>query len=349
MRKKIILIAAIAISSAYPDVAHKQKNLPEQRMGLHEIALPTGRLCNEVPWGGFAVGTFLYWKANQDDFNFGLLYHTDADYATQGEIIGKSFDYRPAFRVGGGLKTPYDFGDLTFLWTKYSNHLQKSLSFSDTDMGVPPFTYIYPSFFGIGAQSRLMEGAAKLRMQDFDLDWSRLTKLTPHLSFTPRFGVRYSKIKETIRANFIPRLVPDQLMVAKDTGSFRGWGMKAGADFKWVIPYGMSVFTQLSGNMYWGLQKFTLFSDATALGPLHSINSLQGKYHRIRPMFNFVFGLAGNWCFANRFVARVSAGYEFQYWVGIYERASAGDISNQPLFSNDLSLQGYNFSGGIDF
>lgn len=313
------------------------------------FTLSSARLCPDVEWGGFVIGEFLYWKAREDNFDLGLVKHAINNNTSIDKVIHKSFPLEPGFRVGGGIKTPWDRGDFTFLWTRFNNQMSNSKVFPLNDFAATPYHAVVAFSGDTLSLFYATNGKTKVHLDDFDLDWSRKTHLTKAIDITPRIGVRYTKIQQSLHASYLS--TPDLIVVSDfqslQTSTFKGFGLKIGLDTHLNMGYGLGVFANLSGSLYWSRLSFLTFTQTfnPNLLPIIPSYTFKGSHHTVRPMCALAMGLDGSWCFKDRYVARLSAGYEFLYWWNVSERS----VIQQEIIVNDVSFQGFTIGAGLDF
>lgn len=306
-----------------------------------------GKLEKKGDWRGFISGEFLYWKARVDDLIFAFKTTIPPDNSSanlKSEEI--DFIWDPGFRIGGGLRLPYDLWNLSFFYTYFHSKPEKTLAANQPNQFLsPPFTP------GLNASANIVQAQkAKIswdvHFQCFDLLLSRSFSFTQHLSIQPKIGISGTILHQSSCVHYegiaIPSgmISPPLFMGNNAKNNFWGIGPLLGLDSRWVMGK-FGIFANLTASGTWA--KFTLLSQSknviisngTANFAIGDVTDRRNST-RVRPGLRFLVGFDWVKELPKDSHLHIALGYEIQYWWSLL----------QPLFQNNISPESIlTFSG----
>jgi Legionella pneumophila major outer membrane protein precursor len=128
--------ASLILPASLFSLANHGQQSPNQQQEMCCINSPV-RPLNEKGYGLFATGSFLWWKATQDDLYYVAKTTTQSCLGNfilnsfDGTLHDPNFEWDPGFKIGLGYNLPYDGWDLYVNWTRFytsaSNHQRACL------------------------------------------------------------------------------------------------------------------------------------------------------------------------------------------------------------------------------
>jgi len=319
----------------------------------NKAVTPSARTCPGLN-GAYVTGEFLYWKARQEE----QIYAATIDITTSAtdqiqnfKPLELDFTYDPAFKLGVGGDLPFDGWDLYLNWTHFHASPSSSTSSNRADL-VSLFTRILEAttpFVGRSAKA-----SWNLMFNSLDFDWGRRFYLSQTLTVRPSFGGKAAWINQEFRyslqeVELAATGTPISNESVKWINNFWGVGPYLAVDGKWEFIWGLGVYGEISGALFWG--QFTrdrrvdrnVQDEQTQVVSLLR-NQIAFKAHRVRPTVQAFLGLDWEWCFIENWLSvNLRIGYETQYfWAQVIN-------SPEGSTSGDLTFEGLTFMGRIDF
>lgn len=220
-------------------------------------------------------GDYLYWIAQED----GLYYaQTGAGSGTSTSPPNSNIDFKgqlrkvkPSWesgvRAGLGINFPKEGWDLLAYWTWLSTTAQDSVHSSSADLlslwAQPDFS----SFTG----DRFAKASWSMDLNIGDVEWGRSSWFGGHFSLRPFMGLRGLWLDQDLKNQYVYNTSPitqGHLYLSSD---FRGGGLRAGADSRFALPYGFSIYGLASGSLLYGQfhTNFDFKEDQTTIAKTH--------------------------------------------------------------------------------
>lgn len=204
----------------------------------------------------FIFGDYLYWIAHED----GLYYaHTGAGTGTDTVPPDGSFDFDGnlkkvhskwdnGLRIGLGLNFPKAGYDVLAYWTWFSTDASGSVH--SPQASILPL-WAHPDFDPFSGVT-FAKGKWDLNLNIGDFEWGRSSWFGEHFSFRPFFGIRGLWLDQELKNHYTYDTAPVVLGSSHVNSDFRGGGLRAGADARFTIPCGFSIYGIASGSLLYG-------------------------------------------------------------------------------------------------
>ncbi|MBS0605992.1 MAG: hypothetical protein JSR57_03490 [Verrucomicrobia bacterium] len=311
---------------------------------------------------------FLYWRAEMDGIEFAVSSTSpnDADTDEMSSMTGGKwkdidFEWGPGFRVGIGYHTPYDFWDLSLLWTRF-NHSSSGHAHQPSGGGLAATWFTFATLLGINCEKA--SGHWDLNYNTLDLLLSRTFFVSRGLTLRPGLGIRgawidqdmryhYSGVDYVFLHGFGAPLGPEKVNLSND---YHAIGILAGLGLDYCFNNHWSIYGNLAGSLLYG--GFEVDEHLKVKGV--NLFGRRPFYHfsedRNRLKSNVEMGVGLKWeSDLNRKRVHLSffAGYEFIVWFNQNQLKnfwfSGLDNGSYNQLDGNLSLQGGTFGGRIDF
>ncbi|MEN9343658.1 MAG: hypothetical protein RLZZ453_445 [Chlamydiota bacterium] len=278
----------------------------------------------------FIGGDYLYWGATADGVYF----------AESHSIAKIDPSFTSGFRVDVGVNFPKAGSELILYWTNFSSHARQEVNKTNLPLWAEPAFDSYASALSSTAHW-------KLGLNLFDIEWDRASWFGGHFSLRPFFGIRGAFIDEKMKSTF----TYDPVSIGSVDASvhFKGGGLRAGGEGRWVLPLDFSLYGLLSGSLLYGqFQPKSVWAlDGVTQGQsqdsfLQNLNTMQ-----------MLFGVAWDTHFAkDKLHFEVHMGWEQNIFFH-FNRFNhyLGDLSEGFFFEDkgNLCLQGLSVGGRFDF
>lgn len=307
----------------------------------------------------YATGDFIYWKARQDETISGIakigLSQGDGTFSANFKLKDLNYQFSPGFKLGIGAKPPFDGWDLYLNWTHLHNHSKSTFTSSSHDL---------VDIEQVGEQelifvSNKAQNSYRLMFNSLDFTWGRRYFVSETWLVRPSFGVKTAWLHQTIRFDFknmetfpFPEVESieafPEFLESKNT--YWGIGPYFSFEGKWMIAYGLGLYGQVSGAIFWGSFDQHAFGETNALEIDNQDLILSLDYidqradaHRVRPTFQMFIGLDWERCLiSNKLSAQLRAGYETQFFF-------AQLVNIRDVEESNVSLEGLTLSARLDF
>lgn len=301
----------------------------------------------------FIFGDYLYWIAQEDSLYYA---HTGLGSGTEvfppngsinfdGRLKKVKPEWDSGTRIGIGLNFPKAGYDLAFYWTWFSTEASNSVS---KPAGTLFSIWAHPDNTLTTADT-FAKGKWNLDIQLFDLEWGRSSWFGGHFSLRPFFGIRALWLEQDLKNQYDYHTSPVATGQLHSESDFRGGGLRAGADARFAMGYGFSIYGIASGSLLYGHFDcdFHLKEDELAIARskdrfLRGVSSLQ-----------LALGLGWDSHFArDRLHIEFHVGWEQNEWFSINQMNHFMQESGRGIFfqeNSNLSLQGLIAGGRFDF
>lgn len=304
-----------------------------------ELALPVEAHAEAPAKEGGIYGSaeYLLLRPQQRGLDFALVDPVD-DLTPQGRLRSVRNETRSGFRVGLGYRFANSGWDVGFNYTTFHSK-------GEVLVVAPPGGLIYPELTRPGLTDSALSALANSRLNYniYDLEVGKQLDLDEWTQLRLFGGLRFAGIQQSVNAFYNGGLADNAS--AQSRSNFYGAGPLAGAEMRWKIFRGFSLFGKAEGGLIYGRTTSTLLETNNAGATLYSdVNEL---FRPIVPVVGLAIG--GSYQFRG---ITMSAGYQVVNWFGLIQRTSLVDdfAEGRALQqSNDLSIDGFFFKMGFLF
>lgn len=264
--------------------------------------------------GGFYVSAdFLYWRSENHGFSYAYeLETTDPVGLNVGDVIRIHPKWDPAFRVGLGWNTTYDFWDVFLNYTWYRNHA------SETRTSTNGFIPLWPVSAATAGEFSTVTANSKFLLNMGDLELGRMVYLTKSIAIRPYWGVRGGTLHQKFSNNFT---IPIGLANTEETFSARNnyWGVgpRTGVNGEWHLNQGFSVLGKGAGALLYGKTKARTTRNILEVGTTAFTIERQytDNFYQLVPNLQLSLGLQWQTCFwCEKMFFKMSASWETNIW-----------------------------------
>jgi hypothetical protein len=355
LQTTVILSAALQAEETASKTAYLPSSRPEVKKGVNL----------------YTQGDWLYWQASETGLGYALnqagFSPSQPETMSVGQVASPSFDWKSGFRIGLGYNIPRDQWDVKLLWTACNGTGTDSQT---SNSSVTPTIYpslIHPNAYNdedifscFSANSNL-----SIELNQLDLDMGRQFKIGKKLSFKPYIGIRNAWISQTYNVNYLDLYSYDEdtkteFFVLDEylthiTNDFWGIGMKGGFSTEWDLRWGLSLFSDFTTSLLYGLfdtsysESFTLNDPEVEGVTLAETNN----FHAGRAVLDLQLGLRwGRLLNSDRLKLILQAGWEHHAFFSqgqILRFVDGRSWGNFVQTQSDLYFQGWTASASIYF
>jgi hypothetical protein len=301
----------------------------------------------------FIFGEYLYWIAQEDSLYYA---HTGRGSGTttfpqKGNIDfdGKLKKIKPEWdsgaRIGLGLNFPKAGYDAALYWTWFSTEASHSIS---KPAGTLFSIWAHPDDT-LTAADTFAKPKWNLNLNVLDLEWGRSSWLGGHFSLRPFFGIRGLWLEQDLKNRYDYGMTPVVIGKLRAESDFHGGGLRAGADARFAMGCGFSIYGIASGSLLYGRNdcNFRLKEDRLTIA--HS------KDHFSKGIASLQLALGLGWdSHFNRDHCHIEfhVGWEQNVWFGVNQMNHFMQEIGKGVFyqeNSNLSLQGLVTGGRFDF
>ncbi len=337
---------------------------------------------------------FLWWRADVEGVTFAdvgsLIIPEPAQLAANTPIVANvknrtpKGEYAPGVRVGIGYQfSEFNLWDLSLLWTHFTDKAKKMSFAAPISTNLNPgvsqlITPLGTTLLGPTAANASIHW--KLYTNLLDLELGRDCSLGCNVSIKPHFGLRGAWFNFNSRQDFTGKWnfygavpIPTTLMVVEESTFFkadftyRGIGIKAGADAEWRFSKQWSLLGTLAGSLLYGKyniqQTANGFATDELLDTLPLILPLEIRLKKdlwlMRGDIEAFFGLKWETIFrGGRSSFSLAAGYEMSQWFQLnqiidindnYDIHTSFDENNAPFLASNHFFFEYPVNGNVSF
>jgi len=284
----------------------------------------------------FLYGDYLYWSASEDG-----LYFAQKDSSVK--KIEPSWD--SGLRLGAGVTFPKEGMDLVFYWTWFKTGADKQVS-SDSDTLIP--LWATPDFTDA---ETLLSAKAKwdLDVNLFDLEWGCASWYGGSFSVRPFFGLRGLWLDQDFSIDYLYNTSPTVTETLHIDSDFHGGGLRAGADVRFAMGYGFSLYGIASGSLLYGHFNANLKGkeDTTVIA------KTEDEFSKGISSLQLVLGLSWDSHFKKeRYHLEFHAGWEQNMWFSVNQMNHFLNTFDSGFYfkeKSNLSLQGLTLGGRFSF
>jgi hypothetical protein len=272
---------------------------------------------------------YLLLKARRQPQDFAIVGPASA-FGPQGSVVSDEFKYRSGFRVGGGYRLPGEGWEVAFFYTYL--HSSNNTSVTRPDGNVLFATLTHP---GTVEQVDAAAADASLSYDVFDLEFGRWFRPSEAFQVRAFAGPRFAKIDQGFNALYTGGSAGTGDQVTSGV-NFDGGGVRAGGEAQWYPLRVVGLYARGSASLLLGQSSASLTE--TGNGGAASIVNVTDRFDKVVPVLELGMGVA-----YRRHNFRLTAGYEFVNWYGLYNVPDFVDDAHQGKLgrrAGDLSLDG---------
>lgn len=285
----------------------------------------------EAPKSGGLYGSaeFLLMRPRQRGLDYAIV-DPKNDLVPQGNLQSARFEMNSGLRVGLGYRVPDSCWEVGFTYTYL--HSQGHSGAAAPDGGL-----LYPELTRPGLTDSALTAIANARLgyNVFDLEFARTIDVDEWMQVRLFSGIRFASIQQTLSARYDGMLADSAF--AQSRSNFDGAGPMFGAETRWRLRPGLSLFGRLSGGLIYGNVRSSLTETNNGGATLYA--DIADRNRQIVPVVGMGLGVA--WEYRG---LTFRAGYEAVNWFGLIERPTlTNDFSEGKLLPrlNDLSIDGF--------
>ena len=246
-------------------------------------------------------------------------------------------------RVGLGLNFPKEGYDALLYWTWFSTEAQNSVKSAD---GTILTLWSRPDF---GTGGIFARGKWNLNLNVGDFEWGRSSWFGGHFSLRPFFGVRGLWLDQSLNNRYAYGTTPIVFGNLHLNSDFRGGGLRAGADGRFAMPYGFSIYGLASGSLLYG--RFN--ADMHFKEDKYTIAVSKDHFARGISSLQLALGLSWDSHFMKDHChVEFHIGWEQNIWFGANQMNHFLNELNNGLYfkeNSNLTMQGLVVGGRFDF
>jgi hypothetical protein len=247
-----------------------------------------------------------------------------------GPLRSVTDDLRTAVHVEFGYRLPNSGWDISFGY--FNLHSQGG----DSSVA-PPGGLIYPETTRPGLTDSALNAmaTARLNYNTYDILLGRTMEIDQWTQIRAFTGIRFATIDQTLSATYNGLQASDAYTT--NQSNFSGAGPIFGAELRFNVWHGLSLFGEAEGGLIYGNTRASLAETNNSGGTIYT--DVTDSYHSMVPMVGFRVG--GSWQYRG---LTVSAGYQAMNWFGLIQRPVLDDSFSEGKIvpqNGDLSIDGF--------
>jgi hypothetical protein len=312
----------------------------------------------------FMDASFIYWNVSQDNMDIGRTAVAPDAAAPDASIPTQDFDYKPGFKIGGGLSSTYDNWQVeaVYTWLHQKNDYHTGSSVASFVGGDPTILtndwFVHLTSAGHEPVAA-MNSHWTMNMDLVDVLLSRPFYQGQRLTITPYTGLSALFMRQKFHINAIfPTGVTTQVAMSHNRSRFWSVGPSLGADFHWLIGAGFRVELDAGASILYARYtkvKHTETFDAAAVQSTGPINGHMPVTGTLRALNTLGLGFGwGSYFWGNDFHLDLIATYDFKMlWNQNMMRQLVGALADnfggraEPI--GNLYLHGLTFTARFDY
>jgi hypothetical protein len=292
----------------------------------------TPTLVEPVRAGGlYGSAEFLLLRPHLSSQDYAIVDPTN-DITPAGPLRSVNDSQRFGFQVEIGYRFPTSGWDASFTYLTFHSRGTDSAT-------APAGGLLYPELTRPGLTDTALNALANARLNynTYDIALGKTFDIDPWTQFRMFGGVRFASIQQTVAGYYNGLLADDAY--ASSQSNFSGAGPIVGAEMRWKVFRGLSLFGKAEGGLIYGNTQATLFETNNAGGTLYT--NVTDNYGSMVPTVGFSIG--ASWQYRG---FTVSAGYQAVNWFGLIQRPALVDSFSEGKIvpqNTDFSLDGFFF------
>lgn len=298
--------------------------------------------------GFFLTADFLYWRAENHGFSYAYeLNTTDPVGGNVGDIVRVNPSWDPAFRVGAGWNTGYDFWDVYLNYTWYRNSTSETRT-NDVN-GFIPLWPVSSSATAVG-EFTTVQAKTRFMLNIGDLELGRMVYLTKSVAIRPHWGARGGTIHQKFNSAFSEAFVGGQFTDQNFSGKNNYWGIgpRAGVNGEFHLNQGFSILGKAAAALLYGKNDVRATTRRVDLTGVSSIErQYEDDFYQLVPNLQLLLGVQWQTCFwCEKMFFKMSAAWETNFWWDQFNLpyglsslvAPMPTVGNQPLTMEGLTV-----------
>lgn len=302
--------------------------------------------------------SLLFWKPYGDEFEYAMQRTTyNFDFEDKAHTITGSFDY--GFRVGFDVDMNCPGWLFSAEWTHYNNNTnQRKRLFQPTNADLSlvaiPWMQYSEDFFSADDEKAYFRTQLRYHYDTIDFDVARWLCRKEGLAFKPFLGFRVARFEERFKSSYVMNVSGNNAS-SEAKNLFKGYGLRAGMDLEWNIPWNLTLFTKAAGSIIWGKAKLKHDSFLNDVENTESWNSdLKETSKEGRYIAEFVLGVrwVNQVCYLPLpvfFELSFDQTYLFDQHRFFKSQIIGSTPTLQTKLNGDVLLQGISLTIGMDF
>jgi hypothetical protein len=285
--------------------------------------------CNEHPGAFLFSADYLLLRARRLPQDFAIV-GPSSPFGPQGNVVSDDWKYRSGFRVGGGYRLPDEGWDVSFFYTYLHNS-------NNTGVTRPDGGRVFATLTHPGTVEEVDSASAdsSLSYNVFDVEFGRWFRPGESLQVRVFGGPRFAQIDQGFNALYtgLTAGTGDQV---SNACNFDGGGVRVGGETDWYVLRVVGLYARGSASMLVGHVRTSLTEIGNAGAT--SIVNVTDSFDKVIPVLELGMGVT----YQHRNF-RLTAGYEFVNWFGLYNVPDFVDDAHQGKLSRrtgDLGLDG---------
>jgi hypothetical protein len=302
-------------------------------------------------------GSLLYWKPYCDEFEYAVQRSTfDTKYFDKAHTITGSFDC--GFRLGFDVDMNCPGWLFSLEWTHYDNtsrHGKTLFQPSDADFSLVAIPWVQYSedFFSDAEEQSHFKTKHEYHYDTVDFDVARWFCRKEGLSFKPFFGFRAARFEERFQSSYVMSVSGNNAF-AEAKNLFKGYGLRAGMDMEWNIPWNFTLFAKAAGSILWGKTKLNHDDTVNDVETTETWNSdLKETSREGRYIAELALGVrwVSQFCYLHPLFFELSFDqtYLFDQHRFFTSQIIGTTPTQQTKLNGDVLLQGVSLTIGMDF
>jgi hypothetical protein len=251
-------------------------------------------------------------------------------FGPQGSVVSDEWKYRAGFRIGGGYRLPDEGWEVAFFYT----YLHSS---NNTGVSRPDGSRLFATLTHPGTVEEVDSAAAdsSLSYNVFDVEFGRWFRLSEDLQVRVFGGPRFAQIDQGFNALYMGLNAGTGDQVS-NACNFDGGGVRAGGEAHWYPLRVIGLYARGSASLLVGNGRASLTETGNA--GTTSIVNVTDRFEKVIPVLELGMGVT----YQHRGL-RLTAGYEFANWFGLYNVPDFVDDAHQGKLmrrTGDLGLDG---------
>jgi hypothetical protein len=365
---KAVLLTNIVLSTA---LQAEEMAIPAEKPRTQADYLPSARPQVKEGVNLFIEGEWLYWQPSETGLGYAINQNgfipEQPETMGVGNVANPSFEWKSGFRLGIGYNIPRDQWAVNLLWTAYNGKGSDSQSSNSLDTPTIYPSFIHPNTYNnedvfacFSANSSL-----SIDLNQLDLNLGRQFKVAKKLSFKPYIGLRSAWIDQTYNINYLNLWSYDDILKEESfvldeylthiVNKFWGMGIKGGFASDWELKWGLSLFSDFTASLLYGLFDTSYTEEFTQneLNISGTTLSETNNFHAGRAVLDFQLGLRWSRFLRNdRFKLILQAGWEHHSFFSqgqILRFVDGRSWGNFIQTQSDLYFQGWTASSSFYF
>ena len=295
---------------------------------------------SDRPQGMYLSAEVLFFEPNPSDvLDFAIADDSEA-LAVGGDVAIVDYHDTPNTRVAVGYRK--DDVDVRATWLNVES--DGSASAERPDNGFLFSTLSHPSQ---NDRADTAEAETTLEYTTTDVEVGYALELGDKFDLRLFSGLRFVDTDQDLAVEYDGVDFTDsKVLVEQD---FAGFGPRLGADARWLLGSGFSVFGRASGSLLMGDRQVS-YLETDNNGEDIIADFKQQNSDEVMPVVEMALGIDWTRLITEEFGLSLSAGYEYQNWFNAYGDVQFVDAANPGLFTEsqgDMTFQGFFVRTGL--